>query len=588
MRFLAHGILFSLCFSLVAGGCSRPDPVVKVNRPSSLPDGSMGQGAASERAGGANSNVGSALPFASLTCDPSRSSQKNSESRMLWREAIGNSVTDVLGLPTEAFESELRDYPSRVVPKFPYRTTSPNLDAVFVEKSLRLGGAIGEAAAARPDIMLRHFPCARSVAELETASASCLTEGMRAIATAAFRRQVTALESAGIEALLAVGESNDGLAKFASAVSFVFSHPSFLFLPALNTADAASPEFGARIAERMALMLWQSVPDEALRRAAASGSLATSRGRLTEARRMLQNAKARRSLRSFYTDWLGLERMPTLAFDPDSGRTPESPELTRQEVREEILSFVLGITLDDAGTVRDLMTSPKHFGLSPRLEELYYAGKNRDGLNSDSLDPSQRAGIPTRLGFLLDGGQSVSAIARGVKATKLLCVEHAPPPPNAEVEAKDALASAPPLSGSRQIAERITSPAACVGCHTWINGPGFALGEFDGLGRFIASEKVYKHGDFVGAIPVNASADVGVAEEGTLVSLKGGVALSRWIGEHPRLPICYAREYFRHSSGNLEAAGDGCAIREFASHLKDKPVAEALLHFIASEHFLKL
>ena len=58
------------------------------------------------------------------------------------------------------------------------------------------------------------------------------------------------------------------------------------------------------LASRMSFLLWDSMPDEALFEAAASGDLRTDAGVRTQAVRMLRDPRSRAAVRTFHRQWL--------------------------------------------------------------------------------------------------------------------------------------------------------------------------------------------------------------------------------------------------------------------------------------------
>ena len=90
-------------------------------------------------------------------------------------------------------------------------------------------------------------------------------------------------------------------------VLFTLVSPRFLYIP--NEEDPQAT------ASRLALALWDSLPDDKLRQAAAGGHLTKPDDVRKQARRMLADARARTKLRLFFLQWMKVESPPDLAKD---------------------------------------------------------------------------------------------------------------------------------------------------------------------------------------------------------------------------------------------------------------------------------
>jgi hypothetical protein len=175
------------------------------------------------------------------------------------------------------------------------------------------------------------------------------------------------------------------------------------------------------------------------------------------------------------------------------------------------------------------------------------------------LDPTQRAGIVTQLGFLATRAFSTtsSPIHRGVFIQRrILCATIPDPPPN--------IPALPAVDGTqirttRQQVDQHTAPEPCASCHhTLINPVGFGLENFDAIGRYRTQEN---------SVTIDASGDLA----GTVADARfgSGVTLARALAEAPEARSCYARNWFRYTLGRAEGSGDTCALDALADKLKD-------------------
>src|SRR2546421_211780 len=81
----------------------------------------------------------------------------------------------------------------------------------------------------------------------------------------------------------------------------------------LAAAVAGKVDWGTRLA----FLLWNSSPDDALLDAAAHAQLATASGVHAQVTRMLADPRARRALRDYVDDWLDASKLPSTGRDSD-------------------------------------------------------------------------------------------------------------------------------------------------------------------------------------------------------------------------------------------------------------------------------
>ena len=148
---------------------------------------------------------------------------------------------------------------------------------------------------------------------------SCVRSFIAAFGPQVWRRPLSDDESAMLwdfyHSLRAAGggsnEDSDINLGLRGVVEALLQAPSFLFRTELGQAQPATEHYVVltphEIASAMAFFLWRSTPDQPLLDAAVSGALATPEGRGAEARRMLNDARAKASLRAFATQWLEVD-----------------------------------------------------------------------------------------------------------------------------------------------------------------------------------------------------------------------------------------------------------------------------------------
>jgi hypothetical protein len=307
-------------------------------------------------------------------------------------------------------------------------------------------------------------------------------------------------------------------------------------------ADAADPDTGLRrsllavlgsprflvretgddpfaTAARLSFGLWDSIPDGPLWEAAAQGHLDTPERIRGQAERMVRDPRTRAKLRDFLLAWLRVDLGPELRKD-----TTIHPDFTPEVAAD--LRTSLELFLDDVvwnhGDYRRLFTDDE-LPLNGRLAAFYGGSLPADApFTRVRLDADVRGGILTHpyLMAALSYPATTSPIHRGVFLARSVLGNVLRPP-------QEAFAPVPPeqhpdLTTRERIALQ-TSGVACQTCHTMINPLGFALEEFDAVGRHRAAER-----SNAGEKPIDASGSYR-PRTGSPATFRGGRELAAYV-----------------------------------------------------------
>mgnify|MGYP006272288563 CR=1 FL=1 len=315
-----------------------------------------------------------------------------------------------------------------------------------------------------------------------------LREFAAAFAARAFRRPLTAdVRTLVVDRPFADAPDPDtGLRR---SILAALGSPRFLFREPCDSDPFST-------AARLSFGLWDSIPDRLLLEAAAAGRLATPAGVRGQAERMVADQRTRAKVRDFLLAWLRVDLGPELV--KDHGRHPDfTPEIAAD------LRTSLDLLLDDVvwreGDFRRLFTTEEVY-LNGRLAAFYGSPLAPDApFTPVRLDDGRRGGVLTHpyLMSVLSYPATSSPIHRGVFLARSILGNVLRPPQ--EAVAPLAAEQAPEFTTRERVATQ-TAPAACQSCHTMINPLGFALEEFDAVGRHRTTETV-------GGVdkPVNAS-----------------------------------------------------------------------------------
>ena len=312
----------------------------------------------------------------------------------------------------------------------------------------------------------------------------------------AFRRPVSAAEMAPYAALYAAARKQ-GQA-FEPAVFFTLRaalvSPLFLF-----RAEAPSPSDTPRrvdsyaLASRLSYFLWGSMPDELLMDVAATGKLHEPAVMREMVRRMLRNDRALGFAQRFVEQWL---RTRELATDkaPDATLYPAyaNDEELRGDIRFQPILFFREML------VRDLPLD--HFLDSPHTIATSNLSKHyatEFPINRAASKQPQWVEVPagSQRGGLLGMGAVLavssypyrtSPVLRGAWILdSILGTPPPPPPPNVPALEEERAGT------GKTMRERLTqhrANAVCASCHSKIDALGFALENYDVLGRFRREE----------------------------------------------------------------------------------------------------
>jgi len=310
-------------------------------------------------------------------------------------------------------------------------------------------------------------------------------------------------------------------------VLLVLHSPRFLYREPGAEGDAFD------VASRLSFGLWDSLPDQELLKAAATGRLKTRADVLREAERMLADRRARTKLRGFLLEWLKLDQVAELPKDPK--QFPGFDASVVSHLRTSLELFLEETLWSKASDFRQLL-SAEHLYLNGRLAQLYGADLPADApFQKVILKSGERAGVLTHPYLLANYAYTAtsSPIHRGVfLARNVLGVTLRQPP--------DAFTPlAPDLHPKLNTRERITlqtSPKECMSCHGVINSLGFTLERYDAIGRFRDSES---------GKPIDASGFF-VTRSGNKATFNGARDLARFLAASDEAHEAFVARLFHH------------------------------------------
>ena len=344
------------------------------------------------------------------------------------------------------------------------------------------------------------FTC---VPDRAAAERPCAGEILGSLARRAYRRPVTEADVAPLLAAYEAGrEAGGGFEEGVRwALEALLVSPKFLFRieedPAGIAPGAPYRLSDLDLASRLSFFLWSSIPDDELVDAATRGDLQDPERLAQEVRRMLEDPRSDALVENFAGQWLYLRNLRSAA--PDATRYPDFDDNLRRALRRETELFFASQLREDRG-VHDLLRADYTF-VNERLARHYgvpnvYGGHFRRVTHGDDRRPGLlgHGSILTVTSY----PHRTSPVVRGKwLLDNLLGAPPPPPPPDIPELPEDEGAAERPASMRERMAQHRASPA-CSTCHAKIDPLGFALENYDAVGR-------WRTHDGAGAEPIDAS-----------------------------------------------------------------------------------
>lgn len=259
-------------------------------------------------------------------------------------------------------------------------------------------------------------------------------------------------------------------------VLFTLKSPLFLY-PGLQENEMLDDY---AIASRLALSLWDSIPDKRLLQAARENRLHEKADVLRAAQRLVTDPRSRAKVAGFFHHWLELEHAENTSKDPKA--FPEFDQTALADLRTSLRLFIEDTVWSEKSDYRQLLQAD-YLYLNPRLAKMYGKEVKEPDFQRVSFDPGQRAGIVTHP-YLLSSfaySRTTSPIHRGVFLTRNIVGLSLKSPPMAVAFEESHFK--PGLTMREKVTE-LTRDGNCMSCHSLINPLGFSLENFDAIGRW--------------------------------------------------------------------------------------------------------
>ncbi|PYK59371.1 MAG: hypothetical protein DME21_13340, partial [Verrucomicrobia bacterium] len=329
-----------------------------------------------------------------------------------------------------------------------------------------------------------------------------------------------------------------------------------------------------------AFFLWNSPPDDELRRCAEKKQLHGPDVLRAQTDRLLADPKSRRFVDAFLDYWLDLRKITATAPDANLYSDYYLDDLLTESALEETRLFFTELLRNDL-PARNVVASDfamlnerlaAHYGL-PKVEGV---ALRRQALPKDSV----RGGFMTQAAVLkvTANGTTTSPVLRGAWIMERVLGQKPPPQP-ASVPAID-----PDIRGAvtiRQQLDKHRTLETCNACHAKMDPAGFALENFDVMGgwrdRYRSeaegelAQGIAKSGQkfaFHYALPVDASGELPDGRK------------FRDVRELKQLLLANEKQLARNLARQLTIYATGAPI-----HFADRESIEQILERASSSHY---
>jgi hypothetical protein len=343
----------------------------------------------------------------------------------------------------------------------------------------------------------------------------CANQILVTLARRAYRRPVTNVD---VQPLLAFYKKAKATSNFDTGIEMALQRilvsPDFLFRmekdPANVAPGGAYTISDVELASRLSFFLWSSIPDDELLDLAGHGQLKQPTVLEKQVRRMLADARSKALIRNFTGQWLYLRN---IAISPvDTYAFPDFDDNLREAFAKELELF-LDDQFHDNHLVTDLLTSDSTF-VNARLAQ-HYGIPNIYGSHFRRVTLTD----PARQGLLGKGGilmvtsyaDRTSPVKRGKWLLEnILGAPPPPPPPN--VPALKENTAGQQAHSVRERLEEHRANQPCAGCHKIMDPLGFAMENFDAVGKWRTTaeggSQIDASGQLLDGTKINGPADL--------------------------------------------------------------------------------
>jgi hypothetical protein len=430
----------------------------------------------------------------------------------------------------------------------------PSIDTVSIDGPYQATG-VGDTPTRR-----RLFSCRPATSDDEDA---CARQIISTIARRGYRGPVRTRDVDRLIDFYRAGRRNAGSFEIGiqAAVERLLVDPRFLFRIERDPPDVGRASVyrisDVELASRLSFFLWSSIPDDPLLEAAERGTLHEPVTLETHVKRMVADDRASALVDNFAIQWLALRQLRPVTLDAeiftdyDGNLRDAFLQETRLFIQDQIRHDRSVLDLLDAKYTFVNERLARHYGI-PGVYGSHYrrvvVGDERAGLLGHGSILTATS-YPTRTSPVLRGRWLLDNL-----------LGTPPPPPPADIPALPSNGEHATKLTMRQRTEQHRRNPACARCHVRMDPLGFALENFDAIGRWRTTGETGE--------PIDAS---GTLPDGTTFRGVSGVRM---------LAASRPEEFVRVLTGKLMTYALGRAVDE-----DDMPAIRAVVKEAAASNY---
>ena len=371
----------------------------------------------------------------------------------------------------------------------------PSVDTVSIDGPYQATG-VGETPSRR-----RLFSCRPATSDKEDA---CARQIMSTVARRGYRGTVEDKDVNRLIDFYRAGRKDTGSFEsgIQAAVERLLVDPRFLFRIERDPPDVARGATyhisDVELASRVSFFLWSSIPDDPLLEAAERGALHEPVTLERHVKRMVADDRASALVDNFAVQWLALRQLRPVTLDAEIFTDYDGN--LREAFLQETQRFVQDQLRQDR-SVLDLLDA-KYTFVNERLARHY-------GIPDVYGNHYRRVAVGDERAGLLGQGSILTATSYPTRTSPVLrgrwlldnLMGAPPPPPPPDIPALPSSGEHDLRLTMRQRTEQHRRNPACAGCHVRMDPLGFALENFDAIGRWRTAGETGEPIDASGALP---------------------------------------------------------------------------------------
>ena len=494
-------------------------------------------------------------PFtAEYACNsPESRGSAEKHSRRLTGPELINTLTGLFGESLMAqVQVELELIPTEVH-GFESENFSPSLTSSHIGAVNTLAGKLSSAAVTDQSFVSRFTSCNALT------SSACVEELVENFGSRALRR---VLSNAEVQRYVNAFNSDADISAD-TLIHAILLDAEFNMLVEQGTADGERYRLNAfEVASRISYRTIASMPDDQLWAAAVLGQLSTLSQVRSHVSRLMATDAGKENVRKFFRNWLEIESEADVSVSQAYSDGIDVNALYEAAVND-FDRFVDYIVWDTGGNIGDMFVSPKVFPSTQQLADIVGTG-----VSSQAVDSTKgHKGLLLRPASLIGGSNNTDIIHRGVMVRRKVLCDLLPTPSLDIINARDETADPSSIdhefNPNRDVVRNLTSSSVCMTCHALINPLGFAMEDFDSLGRWQTLETVYDSDDqIVTSHNIDSVAYYPLIETGGTNALNGSADLALALSYSSKLKSCFATQLFHYQHLRHVKNDDKCALSE--------------------------